>query len=192
MPIRFRCPHCARLLGIARRKAGTRVRCPECERGITVPGSADVPELDDIDELLNPAAAGYNGTTTKPRKEARDAPPVVEAPAVEAPPVEPPRAKVQAPAPEPRPERKRRPAGDDPLFERDDVDALLGVPKRGEMFELGDEPKAKPVSGPDALSLDDTTGQLVLTPARLTLLVVSVVILLGVAFAGGFLIASNL
>ncbi len=30
MPIRFRCPHCNRLLGIATRKAGTDIPCPQC------------------------------------------------------------------------------------------------------------------------------------------------------------------
>jgi hypothetical protein len=38
MPIRFRCPYCNQLLGIARRKAGTRVGCPTCHAQVTVPG----------------------------------------------------------------------------------------------------------------------------------------------------------
>ena len=37
MPIRFRCRHCTRLLGIARRKAGTAIRCPQCGELLTVP-----------------------------------------------------------------------------------------------------------------------------------------------------------
>lgn len=37
MPIRFRCPHCAQLMGIARRKAGTNVPCPRCAKGVVVP-----------------------------------------------------------------------------------------------------------------------------------------------------------
>ena len=37
MPIRFRCSHCNRLLGIARRKAGTETKCPHCEGTILVP-----------------------------------------------------------------------------------------------------------------------------------------------------------
>lgn len=43
MPIRFRCVHCNQLLGIARRKAGTMVRCPSCATEVLVP-SADNPE----------------------------------------------------------------------------------------------------------------------------------------------------
>lgn len=47
MPIRFRCPHCSQLLGIARRKAGSQVRCPTCQREATVPteDEASLPEM---------------------------------------------------------------------------------------------------------------------------------------------------
>jgi hypothetical protein len=37
MPIRFRCQYCNQLLGIARRKAGTAVRCPTCRGQVVVP-----------------------------------------------------------------------------------------------------------------------------------------------------------
>jgi DNA-directed RNA polymerase subunit RPC12/RpoP len=37
MPIRFRCAYCNQLLGIARRKAGTVVRCPTCAGQVVVP-----------------------------------------------------------------------------------------------------------------------------------------------------------
>jgi hypothetical protein len=37
MPIRFRCGHCQQLLGIARRKAGTVVTCPNCQQAVIVP-----------------------------------------------------------------------------------------------------------------------------------------------------------
>ena len=37
MPIRFRCAYCNQLLGIARRKAGTVVRCPACSGQVVVP-----------------------------------------------------------------------------------------------------------------------------------------------------------
>jgi hypothetical protein len=43
MPIRFRCPHCHQLLGIARRKAGSMVHCPTCNTPVAVPAS-DVPD----------------------------------------------------------------------------------------------------------------------------------------------------
>jgi hypothetical protein len=37
MPIRFRCVYCEQLLGIARRKAGTVVKCPNCSGQVIVP-----------------------------------------------------------------------------------------------------------------------------------------------------------
>ncbi len=37
MPIRFRCSYCNQLLGIARRKSGTSVRCPTCAGQVSVP-----------------------------------------------------------------------------------------------------------------------------------------------------------
>jgi hypothetical protein len=37
MPIRFRCVYCEQLLGIARRKAGTVVKCPNCSGQLIVP-----------------------------------------------------------------------------------------------------------------------------------------------------------
>lgn len=37
MPIRFRCGCCNQLLGIARRKAGTVVTCPNCQQAVVVP-----------------------------------------------------------------------------------------------------------------------------------------------------------
>jgi len=70
MPIRFRCAYCNQLLGIARRKAGTVVRCPTCAGQLVVPnvdtdeteaqGGEEGPlvfERNDFEELLNPGAA---------------------------------------------------------------------------------------------------------------------------------------
>src|SRR5262245_5347705 len=37
MPIRFRCAYCNQLMGIARRKANTVVRCPTCGGQVIVP-----------------------------------------------------------------------------------------------------------------------------------------------------------
>lgn len=37
MPIRFRCAYCNQLLGIARRKAGTVVKCAKCSGQVVVP-----------------------------------------------------------------------------------------------------------------------------------------------------------
>lgn len=80
MPIRFRCVYCNQLMGIARRKAGTVVRCPSCASQVTVPnlsaaGPSEQParapassepapplfERSDFDELFNPG-----GVHTRP------------------------------------------------------------------------------------------------------------------------------
>lgn len=54
MPVRFRCAYCNQLLGIARRKAGTIVRCPTCSGQVVVPSIESV-------AAQQPAAAGQPG-----------------------------------------------------------------------------------------------------------------------------------
>jgi hypothetical protein len=66
MPIRFRCQYCQQLLGIARRKAGSLVRCPTCQRDVEVPpvqepNATEQPglfERDDFDDLLQAGSPG--------------------------------------------------------------------------------------------------------------------------------------
>jgi len=48
MPIRFRCAYCNQLLGIAHRKAGRVVRCPTCSGQVVVPNPD--PVRDEADE----------------------------------------------------------------------------------------------------------------------------------------------
>ena len=54
MPIRFRCAYCEQLMGIARRKAGTVVRCPKCAGEIIVPmpDAGSPPDPDDPDDQI--------------------------------------------------------------------------------------------------------------------------------------------
>ncbi|HEV3444832.1 MAG TPA: hypothetical protein VG099_09325 [Gemmataceae bacterium] len=79
MPIRFRCAYCNQLLGIARRKAGTVVRCPTCAGQVVVPTvETNEPEgrpgeekqlifeRSDFDELLSPEGAGPAPAGKKP------------------------------------------------------------------------------------------------------------------------------
>jgi hypothetical protein len=56
MPIRFRCAYCNQLMGIARRKAGTVVRCPKCAGQVVVP----FPEGDDLADSEHPQAVADN------------------------------------------------------------------------------------------------------------------------------------
>jgi phage FluMu protein Com len=53
MPIRFRCAYCNQLLGIARRKAGTVVRCPTCAGRVVVP-TVESDEPDQPDDESSP------------------------------------------------------------------------------------------------------------------------------------------
>ena len=66
MPIRFRCVYCDKLLGIARRKAGAVVNCPQCQQPLIVPtpepeaeatASGEPNKLferDDLEDMLDP------------------------------------------------------------------------------------------------------------------------------------------
>ena len=53
MPVRFRCSYCNQLLGIARRKVGTVVRCPTCAGQVVVP-DRDAEDLDKGDDQPEP------------------------------------------------------------------------------------------------------------------------------------------
>jgi hypothetical protein len=93
MPIRFRCAYCNQLLGIARRKAGTVVRCPTCAGHIVVPslpsdeteqapdknGNSSVFEQGDFENLLS--AAGAEPSTGKKDSGSSDAPVALSPPA---------------------------------------------------------------------------------------------------------------
>lgn len=168
MPIRFRCPQCSRLLGIARRKAGSQTACPQCGGLITVPAT-DEPL--DLTPLLDTEGNGAASVATAPPPKAAPKP-------------APPKAA-------PRPQPQRHPGDDPPLFEGEDFDALLGVRPAPAPLSLDDDPPKPAHGGTDAMSLHEEVKPLVLTPQKATLLVAVVVVLLGVAFALGFLIASK-
>jgi hypothetical protein len=59
MPIRFRCAYCNQLLGIARRKSGTVVRCPTCAGQVVVPSVED--DGGDVKDEKNAAAPAKPG-----------------------------------------------------------------------------------------------------------------------------------
>ncbi len=177
MPIRFRCPHCERLLGIARRKSGSQIRCPQCGEGISVPHEDDGSDrtLRGLDDLLGPPPEANGTPAPLPAPEP-------SRPAVATEPF--PRSGSRPSAP------KRRPAGDDPLFEMGSVDALLGIVRHDEALELEEPLTVKPVSGMDAMSLDEGSGKIVLTSQKATMLVIAAAVLMLLAFAAGFAIGS--
>ncbi len=91
MPIRFRCQYCNQLLGIARRKAGTKVECPTCHAQVLVP-SAEAPAPAPVP---TPAPAGAPAAPLFEHSDFEDflRPP----PAEEAPPSPPPAAPPRLP-----------------------------------------------------------------------------------------------
>ena len=195
MPIRFRCGYCNRLLGIARRKAGTETNCPHCGYAITVPVPDDAGDdgesaanMDEIDALLSSASASATTPSPSPSIE----PPHPERPAPAAPTAAPrpapgPAAARAAPTPAAQP--KPLAPGERPLFERD-LDAVLGTTNANDR-PTDAKPKAAPTSGMDAMSLGPDSGHIVLSSQKVTALAVVVVVLLALSFAAGFLIASR-
>lgn len=155
MPIRFRCGYCNKLLGIARRKAGTQTTCPHCGAAITVPVPDDdmEDELDEIDALLK------GGT----------------------------------PAGEPASSPQRSPpatGGERPLFERD-IDSVLGPTKKAAAAPPAPQPQTAHAPGMDATSLGAPGVPYTTGAQRTTAIIVCVLVLLMMAFAAGFLIASR-
>ncbi len=168
MPIRFRCPHCNQLLGIARRKSGSMVHCPTCNAHLLVPAKDEPPaapeeparplsdpvapaaapglfERDDFDALLQFSVSG----PIEPRKSSAGS---VHAPvpATRIPPAEP----IVPPAPL-------------PMLPPLNVDQWPAAPR----------PLA-PLPAPG----------LILSPGRATVLTVVVILLLAVAFGAGLIV----
>ena len=191
MPIRFRCPKCTRLLGISRRKAGMDTVCPQCGATIRVPP----PDSDGTDEMpaVRPAARPAPLPASADDTQRTDDP--------AAPPRRPRAAeettqKAVRPSAAAAPAKKPRPPsnpGEAPLFEQMDFDELLGLPAKPGGPTAAEKLNGKPpVPGVDALSLDDGTPQpVVISPRKVTILVVAVVVLLAVAFVAGYLIATG-
>lgn len=167
MPIRFRCDHCNRLLGIARRKAGSQVICPHCGFPIIVPdppteaATEAATELMDIDALL---LTGLPNPTGVPQPENS------ESPASTTSTLGPPAAANDEP----------------PLFERELESifrSLSTAPSRAD--DRSEKPP--PTSGMDALSLAPDPGHIVLTPQKATLLAVAAFALVVLSFVAGYL-----
>ena len=171
MPIAFRCPKCRNKLSTAKRKAGTLVGCPGCGVDVRVP-SAD--RLDpQVERLLATAGARAGGDGEAAMPEAEDDPPPAPLP----PPV--PMARRPKPAP-PSPAKWT----DLTLFEREDF---------AEMLEKGADSDADetPLPLPPAPAATAQADGFVVTRGTAIMVLVSVVVLLGLAFAAGFLVGNR-
>jgi len=191
MPIRFRCGYCNKLLGIARRKAGSETTCPHCGYTLTVPDdpAGDISEMEDLDELLNPVSSPPPPTAHASVSE-RNAPATYSPSPVGGPST----ARATKPSPTPSVPASTttadpRSSNERPLFERH-LDDVLGAHQ-----PLNDtstaKPKTSPISGMDSLSLGEERGQIVLSVQKATLLAIVVVLLIGLSFAAGYLLAST-
>src|SRR5437588_12990913 len=109
MPIRFRCAYCNQLMGIARRKAGTVVRCPTCSGQVVVPTPPNGEEDDkapaaadaDLPDLNAPSPPAKMGGS--PLFEQSDIEQDMFAPAAVREPPPKPAAAAAAPPPPPKP-----------------------------------------------------------------------------------------
>ena len=175
MPIRFRCSRCHRLLGIARRKAGSETRCPHCGATIMVPREDETDEVrtefDDIDDLVNPVSLPP-AEGARPSVATRPAPPPI------------PRSARIKTVPNTLPPDER------PLFERD-VEAVLEV--MSQSTGTAESKKARPVAvvGQDAMSLEPERSHIVVSSQMATAIAVIVVVLMALSFGAGFWIASH-
>lgn len=176
MPIRFRCPHCTRLLGVARRKAGTETACPHCHSVLTIPfedepadQQTELIARDELDELLRRSSVKKAGTAAPPKPVQAAQP-----------------ANRHAPPPPPA----NVPPGDRPLFEQD-LDAVLGKSHHPVQRPTAKKPVAEQYPGSDALSLGPEPGHIILSPQKVTALAVAMVLLMALSFAAGFWLASR-
>jgi hypothetical protein len=195
MPIRFRCGYCNRLLGIARRKAGSNTTCPHCGATIAVPtpeqpepegDDEGQPDLADIDVLLK----ADRPVTTAPAPSRPATEISAPTPAPTSTPAPAPSRSPPAPKPLPAVEPLPLPEAEKPLFERD-VETVLAQDSAPPDRAQERKPKPAATSGPDAMSLDPEPGHYVLSSQKVTALAVAVVVLLGLAFAAGYFVGSR-
>lgn len=178
MPITFRCPKCRNKLSTAKRKAGTLVACPNCAAEVRVPTAAD--KLDPQVERLLAAAgsvAGGGTETVTPQLEAE--PPPAPLP----PPI--PVARAAKPVLAGRAAAPPAKLNDLPLFEREDFAEML---EKGVESDADETPLPLPSeSAPPTTPVDG----FVVTRGTAIMVLVSVVVLLGLAFAAGFLVGNR-
>ena len=189
MPIRFRCGYCNKLLGIARRKAGTETTCPHCGYSITVPDepNEEQTEMVDLDEFLNPPSAPESAPVPATRSPARSSGTA---------PIERAKAQTAFPATSNPPafsgtstpvlHASKAPHPKDSADREPNVDLVVLT----EAMPPSEIAKSSTTAG----RLDAVGGtaksQIVLSVTKATAILVGVVLLLALSFAAGFLLAS--
>jgi DNA-directed RNA polymerase subunit RPC12/RpoP len=185
VPIRFRCAYCNQLMGIAKRKAGSIVRCPKCSGQVVVPDPVDDDGMDVEDASDMPAMADagqLNKALEDPEIERMlagsaappaPAPPVPASSATQTTRNKPSRPR-PAPAPAPAPAPIDTPA---PIMEID-----------VEPFEL---PEPTSTSAPTPVPAPLPKGAMVVKKAVAIGVVVVLLLLAGLTFCVGYLLGKK-
>ena len=184
MPIRFRCAYCNQLMGIAKRKAGSIVRCPKCSGQVVVPDPVDDDgaDVEDASDMPAMADAGQlNKALEDPEidrmlagsapRPCAQPPPVPASSAAQTARSKPPRPR-PAPAPTPAPAPIDTPA---PLMEID-----------VEPFEL-----PAPIPAPTPMPPPLPKGAMVVKKAVAIGVVVVLLLLAGLTFCVGYLLGKK-
>lgn len=171
MPIQFRCPSCDRMLGIAKRKAGSSVKCPRCAADVRVPALAGMAVETNGPVGAMPAipkGSSNSATASPPAVSKRadrkvDSMPLFERPDFESllsPALEKAKPDIAAEPVRvtPLPSQAYQPYADD----SDDV----------------------------AIDVEDLSNTIILTRNKLTIAVAVVAVLMGIAFAVGYFLAA--
>lgn len=205
MPIAFRCLTCRKKLSTAKRKAGSTVVCPGCGADVQVPTAATLDPK--VARLLATASVAAEVSPAGPEAVPTHLPPLSPDAEVEAdvellPPLPsplPPVTDLPPPQPPPKVVRVARPAAqskptpapksasklnDLPLFEREDFAELL----EKDTAKVEDE---DPLPLPRQRSAPETPDGFLVTRGTATMVMVAVVVLLGLAFAAGFLVGGR-
>jgi hypothetical protein len=166
MPIRFRCVYCDKLLGIAKRKAGAVVNCPQCGQPLIVPTPEPEPETT---AAAAPSAAPPKGPAKLFEQDDFDV--LLEGDAT-----------YRTPDPPAAPKRPKAPAP---------PPAVNALPPRPFPVErsLPPAPTVDPTAPPRARA---RSGGLVLSTGMLVLALVAILVLMGAAFGGGLLVGRML
>lgn len=158
MPIRFRCVYCDKLLGIARRKAGSVVNCPQCNQPLIVP----TPEPEPAQAAA--AAAGTVSSNPAEQKlfERDDFAELLQADAT-----------VRAPESEPRAKRSKKRRESSP-------------PLPPQPFPVERSLPTAPIPSP--YQRKQPSGGIFLSKGKLALMLLVMFILIGLAFGGGVVV----
>jgi phage FluMu protein Com len=200
MPIRFRCVYCEQLLGIARRKAGTVVKCPNCGGQLIVPPPEELDagektlESNEADEPAEPKIQAPKGGTAKHQP----APVAAQSPAgggegaflFERSDFD----ELLKPAGEKKPALAGSPSGKmaapqtiEPALDLAELEPLYNMPTSAQQMPGAEAPLIQPAAKPPA-----KRSGIFLSPLRLTIALFFIVLALAGAFGGGLLVGMKI